>query len=212
MRKVMIAIGLAAGAALLFGQIPIDTNIVLEEAGHVVGEVYRGPGIETAATYTEHWIQYPTFVTPGPRTLATLNLVPKAITPYSSESEFFAKAAFPKGSKYVKVLAEESPFLPAVQRGGLPGNTFDLFESGNKVGEIFEPARVAGANHYLQHWVLFSNYVYPGPKSLAVLSVVPQSKSRYSDENDFFKRVAFAEGGKYIRVTADEYTDFPRSR
>lgn len=113
----ILALGLAiSSGALLVGQIPVDTNVVLTEAGREVGEVYRGPGFDDASVYVEHWILYPGYVYPGPRTLTVLNLTPKAETPYRNEAGFFANAAFPKGSKYVRVLAEEFNQLPAVQR------------------------------------------------------------------------------------------------
>lgn len=89
------------------------------------------------------------------------------------------------------------------------GHTFDLYESGNKVGEVFVPYRPAGATHYVEHWVMFPNYVYPSPKSLATLDIVPQATSAYRDENDFFKRVPFARGAKYARVDSEEFDYLP---
>ena len=93
--------------------------------------------------------------------------------------------------------------------GGSIGAAFDLYESGNKVGEVYVPGRDAYATHYLEHWVLFPSYVYPGPKSLAKLNIVPKSTSPYTNESDFFKRVAFKAGSKYIRVTSDESPILP---
>jgi hypothetical protein len=116
MRILMLAIAtVVIGAALLVAQVPVDTGIVLIEAGIELGEIYRGPGPADASVYTEHWILRPGYVYPGPKTLTTLNLVPKASTPYSSEEDFFKNASFPKGSTYVRVTAEEFDRLP-VQR------------------------------------------------------------------------------------------------
>lgn len=95
---------------------------------------------------------------------------------------------------------------------GREGAAFDLFEAGNHVGQIFVPAREPGTIHYLEHWVLFPNYVYPGPKNLAMLKIVPKSPSPFKDEADFFRRVEFKQGSKYIRVTADEYHEMPRAK
>ena len=113
MRTLLLAVALVViGAAFLIAQIPIDTGLVLLAAGYEVGEVYRAPGNPEATVYVEHWVLRPGYVYPGPKTLVTLNLVPKAKTPYSSEEEFFRNASFPKGSKYVKVTAEEFTKLP----------------------------------------------------------------------------------------------------
>ena len=57
------------------------------------------------------------------------------------------------------------------------GAAFDLYEADNKVGEVYVPARDTHANYYLEHWVLFPNYVYPGPKNLAIIKIVPRSTS-----------------------------------
>lgn len=89
------------------------------------------------------------------------------------------------------------------------GASFELYESSNKVGEVYVPARDPNVTHYVEHWVLYPNYVYPGPKSLATLKVVPLSASPYQDETAFFKRVRFSAGSKYIRVTADEFNQLP---
>lgn len=94
--------------------------------------------------------------------------------------------------------------------GGKIGSTFDLYEAGKKVGEIYVPGRFPGTTHYLEHWVLFPGYVYPGPKSLVTLKIVPRLTSPYEDEHDFFRRVRFEPGSKYVRVAADEFTRMPR--
>jgi hypothetical protein len=99
-------------AMLLAAQVPVDTQITLYEAGNEVGQVYRGPGDANARFYVEHWVLYPTYVYPGPRTLAVLELAPQAVTAFESEQDFFRNAHFPKGSKYMRVTAEEFNELP----------------------------------------------------------------------------------------------------
>jgi hypothetical protein len=114
MKRILAIAGTAAAfAALLAAQVPVDTNITLFEAGNEVGQIYRGPGDPDARFYVEHWVLYPGYVYPGPRTLAVLELAPKAVTPFESEQDFFRNASFPKGSKYVRVTAEEFDRLPA---------------------------------------------------------------------------------------------------
>jgi hypothetical protein len=115
MRTLTFVVVLAAFTAMLFAQVPPDVKIRLFESGNEVGLVYRASGPEDATVYTEHWILYPTYVYPGPRSLATLKLTPESSTPYRSEGEFFKRAPFPKGSKYVRVTAEEFKELPAAR-------------------------------------------------------------------------------------------------
>jgi hypothetical protein len=102
--------------------------------------------------------------------------------------------------------------LAQIDLGMKVGATFYLYESGNRVGQIYVPARAADARHYNEHWVLFLNYVYPGPKTLVTLDVVPAAVSPYQSEKDFFARVPFAPGSKYVKVTSDEFNEIPRVR
>src|SRR5438094_9435119 len=53
-----------------------------------------------------------------------------------------------------------------------PGN-FDIVQGGAKVGEIFVPARTPGAREYVEHWVLFQTYVYPGPNAVVTTELRP---------------------------------------
>ena len=89
------------------------------------------------------------------------------------------------------------------------GSNFDIFQSGKKVGEIYVPWHEPGVLQYKQHWVLFPAYVYPSAKNQMAVEIVPKAKSPYADEADFFRRVTFARGSKYVRVTADEYSKLP---
>lgn len=116
MRTIAGALAVVAMATALFGQIPVDTGIVLVEASQRVGTVYRGPGPEDAPVYTEHWILYPAYVYPSPKTLTTLTLKTQAATEFKDEQDFFRRAEFPAGSRYVRVTAEEFDALPAVQK------------------------------------------------------------------------------------------------
>jgi hypothetical protein len=92
---------------------------------------------------------------------------------------------------------------------GKEGAAFDIYQREMKVGEIYVHWRQPEAARYDEHWVLFPEYVYPGPKNLEPVRIVPRAKSPYASAEDFFRRVEFVRGSKYIRVIADEYDQLP---
>ena len=88
-----------------------------------------------------------------------------------------------------------------------PG-THDVFQEGRKVAEIFVPGREPGATFYVEHWVLFDGYVYPSPQ-LTVVTTIRASRLRYASEEDFFARVAWGPGSRYIRVESFDTNQLP---
>src|SRR5262245_23415562 len=93
------------------------------------------------------------------------------------------------------------------------GNRFYLYENGARVGEIYVEDRVEGQTHYVEHWVLSPNYQYPGPKFIGKLEIIPSPTEKpYANADDFFRNVPFERGSKYIRVTADEFSELPVKR
>ena len=86
----------------------------------------------------------------------------------------------------------------------LDNGPHDIFQTdgfGNKVkvGEIYVPRRDAGTTNYVEHWVLFDNYVYPSAENRVVTTIRP-SQLNYRSEEDFFARVAWGPGFRYVRV------------
>jgi hypothetical protein len=108
--SVVLAVTIFTG--VVFGQIPVNPDLVLVESGNKMGIAYRGPGPEDATQYVEHWILFPGYAYPGTDTLATLELTPGAGQYFESESDFFTRAPFPAGSKYVRAYCEEFTKLP----------------------------------------------------------------------------------------------------
>jgi len=104
--------------------------------------------------------------------------------------------------------------MPPVAKAQLdPGDKFYLYENGMRVGEVYVPDRAQGQTEYLEHWVLYPGYMYPGPRFIGTLQIVPSPMEKpYASESDFFQRVPFAAGSKYIRVLAQEYPYLPVTR
>lgn len=89
--------------------------------------------------------------------------------------------------------------------GGIAGQ-FDYIRGVFKeVGKVFVP-EWRSPNNYMEHWILFPDYVYPGEKNPSVdLSVTPDENIKYDNVSDFLKE-NFCEGCTYIRVESTEYT------
>jgi len=91
------------------------------------------------------------------------------------------------------------------------GSRIYLYENGVRVGEVFVPDRAPGQTEYAEDWVLYPNYMYPGPRFIGALQIVPSPTEKpYASEQDFFQRVPFAAGSKYVRVLAQESAYLPR--
>jgi hypothetical protein len=90
------------------------------------------------------------------------------------------------------------------------GNRIYLTENGARVGEVYVPERAAGQIEYVEEWVLFPNYRYPGPSFMGMLNIIPSATERpYSSQEDFLQNVPFPKGSKYVRVSAQEFTALP---
>jgi len=94
-----------------------------------------------------------------------------------------------------------------------PGDRIYLIENGARMGEVYVPDRAPGETKYVEDWVLYPKYRYPGPSFLGILNVAVSTSERpYSSPADFFQNVPFAAGSKYVRVTAEEFTSLPVAR
>jgi len=102
----------------------------------------------------------------------------------------------------VAMLVTLAVAIPA--QAQLDPGIHDIFQTDGfgdkiKVGEIYVPRREAGTTNYVEHWVLFDNYVYPNAEN-RVATIIRASRSSYESEEDFFARVAWGKGFRYVRV------------
>ena len=79
------------------------------------------------------------------------------------------------------------------------------------VAQIYVPERMADETTYVEHWVLFADYVYPNNSLSLVTEIVP-SRDRYASLEDFLARVPWGPGFRYIRATAFESSSLPTGR
>jgi hypothetical protein len=83
----------------------------------------------------------------------------------------------------------------------------EIHQHGVKVGEIFVPPH-ATANDYVEHWVLFPGYVYPSVTAEIVTTLVCADR-KFASAEDFFRHVPFAQGSRYVLVSAHDTDQLP---
>ena len=89
-----------------------------------------------------------------------------------------------------------------------PGD-FIIRQNGIQVGVIYVPQRDPDMTTYVEHWVLYDNYVYPGKDASLVTTITKSEKDEYRDEADFFARVPWGKGFRYVRVDATDTDKLP---
>jgi len=82
-------------------------------------------------------------------------------------------------------------------------------QNGGRVGEIYVPDREPGATKYVEHWVLYDNYVYPGKDNASLVTTIEPGRASYKSEEDFFARVPWGEGFRYVRVDCTDTDRLP---
>jgi hypothetical protein len=85
---------------------------------------------------------------------------------------------------------------------------FEVFQNGVKAGEICVPARDVETVNYVEHWVLFNNYVYPG-RDPELVTTIKVARRGYANEADFFARVPWGPGFRYVRVDSTDTDKLP---
>lgn len=71
-----------------------------------------------------------------------------------------------------------------------PIDEFGIFQKETRVGEIYSPGTDIKATQYVEHWVLYDGYIYPGKNHLGLTTTIKASpESAYKSEADFFASV-----------------------
>jgi hypothetical protein len=114
----------------------------------------------------------------------------------------------------VLLVATFAAFIPHHAQAQIdPGShyTQSLFDHGVQVGEVYVLDRAPGQTQYAEDWVLYPNYAHSGPRFIGALDVVPGTL-HYQSESDFFSKVPFPAGSKFVRVSAEEFSSLPVTR
>lgn len=77
------------------------------------------------------------------------------------------------------------------------------------LGEIYRSD--ADPTRYAEHWVLYPGFVNPSGTNGVVMSIRPGLRA-YRDLNDFFARVPFARGARYVHVDCLDTNERPVAR
>lgn len=85
-----------------------------------------------------------------------------------------------------------------------------IFQNGRVHGEVFVPERAPEELAYLEHWVIYPDFQYPGPGFIGALMLTPVPSMRpYADTQEFFRTAPFPAGSKYIQVESVESDTLP---
>ncbi len=85
-------------------------------------------------------------------------------------------------------------------------SSFGVYERGVLVGEIYRAD--LDVERYTEHWVLYPGYVYPSAAN-GVTVEIRGGLTEYRDLGDFFRRVPFGTGSRYVRTDCIDGTTLP---
>ena len=105
-------------------------------------------------------------------------------------------------------VAKTSAISPRAQLD--PTGGYEILQNGIRVGEIYVPERDPGTTQYVEHWVLYNSYVYPSKNQPELKTEIRVAqKSSYESEADFFARVPFGPGFRYVRADCTDIDRLP---
>lgn len=93
-------------------------------------------------------------------------------------------------------------------------DTYDIYQTvtgteARLVGTIYVPERATNQEIYAEYWVLFPGYIYPSEKNPINTEIVPSAGYHYTSVQDFFAKVPWAEGSRFVYIVAVDTTVLP---
>jgi hypothetical protein len=108
-----------------FAQLDYDTYDIYQ-GGVLVGTIYvpeRSTDQATAqSVYAEYWILFPNYIYPSEKNPVTTQIAPATGYHYTSVQDFFTKAPWGAGCRFVNVIAVDSSVLPGRAAVGTTAN------------------------------------------------------------------------------------------
>ena len=119
-----------------------------------------------------------------------------------------ARALLAAGAALLLALMLARAAAPAHAQIDSGNRSMEIWQGGAKVGEVYVPARPTDATTYVEDWVLFPGYVYPSGDGKVEVALRPGGPA-YESEADFFARVAYPKGSRYVKVQSAEADRLP---
>ena len=109
---VLVAVLVCLGTlTTAFGQLDYDTYFIFEN-GAPVGIIYVPDHTADPSLYAENWILYPNYIYPSAKNLVTMQIVPSTTVHYTSEEDFYKRAPWGAGFRFVYGTAHDTTTLP----------------------------------------------------------------------------------------------------
>src|SRR5262245_33808134 len=98
-----------------------------------------------------------------------------------------------RGSRAAAANRRAAPLLRAPVQ--FPIDAFGLFKKEVPVADIYSPGKDIKATQYVEHWVLYDGYVYPGNNQPGLTTTIKAAPlSGYKSEADFFANAPWGPG------------------
>jgi hypothetical protein len=87
--------------------------------------------------------------------------------------------------------------------------SYGVYQRDQLVAEIFRED--ADPAHYTEHWILSAAYVYPSEAN-GITTIIRASGRSYDGLADFFRRVPWATGSRYVEAACGDSDALPVRR
>lgn len=93
---------------------------------------------------------------------------------------------------------------PQTALAQLESGIMAIYQNGKEVGRIYVPGRAAKADTYVEHWLLYPNYTYPGRRRPALETVIVPLDDVAASLTEFKQSAGAEPGSKLIQVLSHE--------